>query len=1165
MKVLGSQAVQGATQALKGIQGAAHKTNSSMEQQTATNYKQIRSWGQLRDSLDQQERKLDAVYRAAFHLTDLGGRLVGVTEQIAGAAMGVVMAYADYDFMLRRGATALNTNAEWQEKLNQAIQTTSQKIGMFKPEEVAEGYYIWGAAAGIVVDSQTKLDQVTETVRKTMIATAMAGGTLEGNLKGVYGILSVFNLEMSESSRVIEVLTLMTERTAADFGDLTGSFSYIGPLANSLGIEFDQMAQLLGILADAGQRGSRAGRGLSMVLEGLSAPSGPAKVQLDKVAAAVNGVGATWENLAFPNGEFIGWEKIINNVAVAAENWSDAEKGAFYSKALTNNATRAFIPLIERQIKLNKEAAASGEEWSSVLEQEKYQLEGAAEFFGVMEAQALGSIHAIIGAFQNSFFPLLEIFAQAIMAKAAPVLEFLSEVALGVAEWLKQNPAIVEMILNVAGVIALVAGVAGAVFLAAGSLMMLGAGIAFVMGTLGGIIMSFGLLGAIVAGVVTAIMTNFGGLRDAIANLASAIGGIWGDMELDVGDITLGVGNIIDNISPVLEPIANTIAEWINFVADWLKKLNENEDFRAFVKEFGSIALEVAGYVLLLLSISKILGVIGGVFWAFGRTVAGIKSVGLALSGLKAAKGAVMAISAVLGGPLTAAIFAIIAVGAALWLAWENNWFGIREIVASVIDWFVETIPPIVSNIVTWFSDAINFLSEIFTNVWNTVAPIVESLVSPFVRLAEKGIPALISRLQEFWGIVQPIFAAIVSTFIETFVNTVIPAVSQTVEKFGELLSHVVPIVSEFVGHIAGFIGGIVVWFAENWDSIVEKTGIIFGIIFTIIITALELILGVVGPWVETGIRLWGILFDTIMAVVRAAFTVIEGIFRTVFGTLSKVFDAFAKLFSGDVLGFIAGIGEAFFNLVTGVLTIMGGLWEGIIGIFWGAAQAVWTAVTGILSGILGLFPNFIQDAIKFSGDFVKGIWEGITGFATWLWNKVSGFFGDLIGDILGFFGIKSPSKKFADIGKDLVRGLWEGITGMVGWITNKIQEWVGGIIDGVLGFFGISSPSKVFAEMGTNLVLGLEQGIRGEGGAIRALEDLSERMTNVGQAGLNGQFDAGGSQFSATYDNTRVIRVEVDLTSSDGAVDSLTLDQLQMAVDGGLVAAVERMAEIVD
>ena len=104
----------------------------------------------------------------------------------------------------------------------------------------------------------------------------MAGGTLEGNLNGVFGVISQFNLPMSSASDVVQTLGLMTERTAAQFPDLINSLSYIGPLAETMGIKFEDVVSGRGqeavSFASTGDTDLSAQSGDDLILVGICDP-----------------------------------------------------------------------------------------------------------------------------------------------------------------------------------------------------------------------------------------------------------------------------------------------------------------------------------------------------------------------------------------------------------------------------------------------------------------------------------------------------------------------------------------------------------------------------------------------------------------------------------------------------------------------------------------------------------------------------------------------------------------------------------------------------------------------------------------------------------------------------------------------------------------------------
>lgn len=1170
------------TRKMDGIARAADGVVRKQDAIVAVNRKTIRSWDDLTYQLGEVERRYDALFRAGVHMTQMGRDLIGVSEKIIGLGVGIVTTYADYDFMLRRAAVALNTNEHWQSKLNDAITESAQAIGLFSPEQVAEGYYIWGAAAGMVVDTQEELAQITGVVEDTMIATAMAGGSLEGNLNGVYAVMSQFDLPMERAGDVVHGLALMTERTAASFSDLTGAMTFIGPFADEMGVQFEDIVSMLGMLADNGTRGSRAGRGLQMMLEGLSAPSGPAKEALNSVAEAAYGAGTAFEDMVFTDdGQFVGMRQFVMDMAKGLKDMTQQERGYVYAKGFTNNATRAFIPLINEQIALMEKGADANGEFTSALDAQKYTLEGAGHFFETMRDQATGSINAIIGSLRNSFFPLLQMVATRIMEMATPVIDRIKAMVDVFTQWVKQNPEIVELAVKIGALFAVITGIAGGFFLFAGSLSLLIATFGVVSQGIGRVIAPFMALAAVVGGLAVLVFSDFGGIRTAFENLGDAIAGFIEALDLPDLSITGILTSLWELVEPRIEEGVRALAGAIEWLADEIRFLTEDKEFMAWASEIvGWVATFVVAATGLRIFATG-LGTLTGALWAFriiwdglvkllmaGPIIGVFKLIGGAVAGIA---GAFMALSA----PLKFLVGGLSLVGLALgaaFLAYETNFLGFRDFVNGIIAWLVETVPGVISGVIGFFQTLGSNVVTIWNNIMTVVGPIMQGFIAPFVMLAERGIPALITKLQEFWAAVSPIFMSIRDTVIEVFTNVVIPAWEGLLLKIQEFVAFVVPLIADFVGSFVQFATDLIGFFfapiVDNWNMIVGVIGIAAGIIFGIVLEMVELILGVVGPWVESFIRIVGVLWETVTGLFSAALDIIMGIFQTVFGTLSEIFKAFSALFRGDLGAFWEHVTAAFWTAVDGILRIIGGLVSGIWTAFTGMVATVWELITGFLSGMLGLFPEFVGDIVRFGGDIVKGIWEGISNFARWLWTKITGWLGDIVDGVKDFLGIRSPSTIFAKMGENLVRGLWNGISNFAGWLWDKITGWVGGIVDGVMGLFDMGSPSKLFAEIGMNLVKGMAIGIDGTPDAANSMNAYANQIIGIGEAlesagsGFQTEFSSSAG-LSLESDSERRVRIELDLTSSDGSYDDATLEQLKTALTGSdLVRALERMSE---
>lgn len=1163
----GLDSVQRLNSALGRMEGATGRVAKSADSLEKTNWRQIRGWAGLSEHLSMVERNLDAVWRAGVHLKALGGDLIGVSRDIVGTGMSVVDMYRDYDYWLRRASLALNTNTTYAKLLDQRIQDVAISVGLLKPEEVAEAFNIWGAATGVTVDSMEDLEFVASAVKDIIIATAGAGGSLESNLKGVSAVLGQFNMDMSEAGHVTEVLTLMTERTQADFGDLAQAFSYVGPLAHSLGIEFDDVAQILGVLADSGQRGSRAGRGLSMVIEGLSAPSAKAAEALDWVVQRTHGLNTEWGDIAFPKGDFIGMNGLIVEMARGLFNATDAQRGYVYSTAFSNNATRALIPLIERTIELWREDADAMREGKTVLDETKYSLDSAGEFFERMTDTMTESINGVIGSFRNSFFPIIQLVAVRIMELAKPVLGFLKEQLGSLADWLRANQWAVDLAVQVGAVIAVVTGLAGIFFSIVGSFILLGAGIAFFIKGLGGIVFAFSVLGTVIAGVAYAIASNVGGIRDALVRLFDEVAAILAPARGAFEQFAFTVRDLPSIIGPHVSGFFEALAGAINGLADAIRFIRNDPALSQLAATFGVFFGSLVGYIVTVKTLATVIGTLTSGLWALNRAASGVA---LLASGL-----------ALLPGPLKL-VGGVAATGAALWYAYENNVMGFRDTVDGVVSWVNENIPGAVQTLQSVFEQAWTNLQLGAQTLVNTVVPAVQSFVAqvqtiigqlwaflepilavifnPFYRLATIGIPQLIDMLTRLWEAWVPVFQQLAETVVGVFTEYILPAIGGFMNMLGE--------------HLMPLLGELAEWFKVIWNVIWTVVGGVIGFIVKAIAEFVIWVAPVVQGILDFLVRYFGSAFATILNVVSsvlgAIFDVIRGVMETIRGVI------------GVVMGLITGDWNVVWNgikgVVSGVWSAISGIVKGALGILGSIIDSGLRTISGIFEFVFGMAPGsiygkikgFIDTLLKFGRDVIDGFVKGIGNAVDGAVKNVTGFFGDIIDGVKNFLGISSPARIMLSIGKNIVQGLWQGILSLKDWVISKVQWFINSVIPGpVKDFLGIESPSKMMSELGEYIVMGLAQGITTTDDALIAMRQQTTRLADVAQAGadrinmaLEAQTGGMGMGISFTTANKKVIRLEVEVTSPDGSVDSLTTEQLADLIKGpDLVSALEHMA----
>lgn len=94
--------------------------------------------------------------------------------------------------------------------------------------------------------------------------------------------MKAFNIDASKAGHVADVLSLSANATNSDVTDLGEAMKYIAPVANSLGISIEDTASAVGLLSNAGIKGSQAGTVLRQTLNRLASPTDKASELIEE-------------------------------------------------------------------------------------------------------------------------------------------------------------------------------------------------------------------------------------------------------------------------------------------------------------------------------------------------------------------------------------------------------------------------------------------------------------------------------------------------------------------------------------------------------------------------------------------------------------------------------------------------------------------------------------------------------------------------------------------------------------------------------------------------------------------------------------------------------------------------------------------------------------------
>ena len=168
-----------------------------------------------------------------------------------------------------------------------------------------------------------------------------------------------------------------------------------------------------------------------------------------------------------------------------------------------------------------------------------------------------------------------------------------------------------------------------------------------------------------------------------------------------------------------------------------------------------------------------------------------------------------------------------------------------------------------------------------------------------------------------------------------------------------------------------------------------------------------------------------------------------------------------------------------------------------------------WNAVTGAISAAWNWITGIVSGAITAVRVVISGVWNWITSATSNAWNAVVGAVSAGVNNVISFVqsipgrvmsAIGNLGSLLLNAGRDLLTGLWNGISGAASWLWGKVKSFFGSLLPGwVKDMLGIASPSKVFAELGKFTMLGFGAGIdSGTGSAVSAAQRAAMAITGA-------------------------------------------------------------------
>jgi len=247
----------------------------------------------------------------------------------------------------------------------------------FSAKEAAEGMAEL-AAKGFTAN------QIYEAMPGILSLAATENMTVAAAARIASSTIAQFGLTVQDTTHIADALALASKSSASSVQTIGATLEYVGPIAQSVGMSFEEAAAATALLSNAGIEGERAGTGLRAVLASLVNPSSDAAESLAELG--VKTTDASGSMLPFPG--------ILTALGEAGMSSQQAfnifgREAATAALVLVNSGGPALQSFTQRLIDSDGEAKKTADTMQKGFKGAMEQLSGSVETAGIAVGQIL--------------------------------------------------------------------------------------------------------------------------------------------------------------------------------------------------------------------------------------------------------------------------------------------------------------------------------------------------------------------------------------------------------------------------------------------------------------------------------------------------------------------------------------------------------------------------------------------------------------------------------------------------------------------------------------------------------------------------------------------------------------------------------------------------------
>lgn len=252
----------------------------------------------------------------------------GITVPTVAALGASVKATVDFDKQMSRvkaisGATGKQFKALGKDAIKLGADTA------YSSTEAAEGMENL-ASAGF------NSKQIMAAMPGMLNLAAASGEDLATSSDIAASALRGFGLKASSAGHVANVLAKNASKTNAAVGDTGEALKYVAPVAHSAGLSLEEVTAAIGIMSNAGIKGTQAGTTLRGAMTRIMKPTKQVQAGLDKLGVS----------LYDKRGKMLSLTQIIGKLKTATKGMTDEEKQNALASIFGTNALSGMLALV---------------------------------------------------------------------------------------------------------------------------------------------------------------------------------------------------------------------------------------------------------------------------------------------------------------------------------------------------------------------------------------------------------------------------------------------------------------------------------------------------------------------------------------------------------------------------------------------------------------------------------------------------------------------------------------------------------------------------------------------------------------------------------------------------------------------------------------------------